>query len=58
MFTVRQKLYDMLRASPVKVGPEAVGQTITISDDVPPGGFCRAEFRGTTWRAVNIDDVT
>jgi len=35
-----------------------VGQTITISDDLPPGESCRAEFRGTTWKAINADTVT
>lgn len=57
MVTIRRKLYEMIRTAPMKVGPEAVGQTITISNDLPPGGSCRAEFRGTTWKAVNADTV-
>jgi membrane protein implicated in regulation of membrane protease activity len=58
MFTVRRKLYDKLRVAPRKIGPEAVGQTVQITQELPPGRSCRAEFRGTTWKAVNVDDVT
>ena len=58
MVTIRRKLYERLRTVPIKMGSEAVGKTITISDDLQPGASCRAEFRGTTWKAVNVDDVT
>jgi membrane protein implicated in regulation of membrane protease activity len=58
MVTIRRKLYERLRVGTQKIGPEAVGQTIKISDELPPGGSCRAEFRGTTWKAVNVDKVT
>lgn len=58
MVTIRRKLYEMLRSAPVKMGAEAVGQTITIDNELPPGRSCRAEFRGTTWKAVNVDKVT
>ena len=58
MVTIRKKLYEKLRTSPVKMGSEAVGQTITIGDELPPGGSCRAEFRGTTWKALNVGEAT
>ncbi|MGD8323860.1 MAG: NfeD family protein [Gammaproteobacteria bacterium] len=58
MVTIRRKLYEKLRLAPQKIGPEAVGQTIQINDELVPGGSCRAEFRGTTWKAVNVDKVT
>jgi membrane protein implicated in regulation of membrane protease activity len=58
MITIRRKLYEKLRVAPKKIGPETVGQTIKISDALPPGHSCRAEFRGTTWKAVNVDNVT
>jgi len=58
MVTIRQKLYEKMRTAPVKLGSEAVGKTITIENELPPGASCRAEFRGTTWKAVNVDEVT
>ena len=58
MVTIRRKLYEMLRSSPVRLGSEAVGQTVRILNELAPGGSCRAEFQGTTWNAVNVDDVT
>ena len=58
MISIRRKLYEKMRVGSKKIGPEAVGQTIQIKDDLPPGGSCRAEFRGTTWKAVNADKVT
>jgi len=58
MVTIRRKLYEKLRAAPIETGSEAVGATIRIETELPPGESCRAEFRGTTWKAVNVDDVT
>ena len=58
MVTIRRKLYDKLRVAPRKIGSEAVGQTVQIAEELPPGRSCRAEYRGTTWKAVNVDDVT
>ena len=57
MFTVRRKLYDMLRGPARSIGPSAVGQTIKISEELPPGGSCRTEFQGTTWKALNVDEA-
>lgn len=58
MFTIRRKLYEKLRLAPKYIGPQAVGQTIKIPDEVLPGHSFRAEYRGTTWKAVNVDAVT
>ncbi len=58
MVTIRRRLYDKLRVAAKKIGPEAVGQTIQIQDELAPGRSCRAEFRGTTWKAINVDNVT
>ena len=58
MVTIRRRLYDKLRVAPRRIGPEAVGQTVQIVEELPPGRSCRTEYRGTTWKAVNVDDVT
>lgn len=58
MLTVRRKLYEKLRVAPRKIGTEAIGQTIQMNKDLQPGRSCRAEFRGTTWKAINVDQVT
>ena len=34
------------------------GETAIPSIDIPPGGHGRAEVRGTTWNARNVDTVT
>jgi membrane protein implicated in regulation of membrane protease activity len=43
--------------SPRKIGAEAVGQTIEIKADLRPRASDRAEFRGTTWKILNVDQV-
>jgi inner membrane protein len=58
MFTVRRKLYDVLRGAAPDVGSIAVGQTVEIPEELAPGGSCRAEFQGSTWKAVNVDDTS
>jgi membrane protein implicated in regulation of membrane protease activity len=58
MFTVRRKLYDMLRGPAPDVGSTTIGQTVRIPEELPPGGSCRTEFQGSTWKAVNVDDTS
>lgn len=58
MFTVRRKLYDMLRGPAPEVGTTAVGQTVKIPQELPPGGSCRTEFQGSTWKAINVDETS
>lgn len=58
MFSVRRKLYDMLRGPAPDVGSITVGQIVQIPEELPPGGSCRAEFQGSTWKAVNVDDTS
>jgi membrane protein implicated in regulation of membrane protease activity len=33
------------------MGPS--GEEVTVPTDLPPGGNCRLEFRGSTWTAQN-----
>ena len=58
MFTVRRKLYEKLKIAPKKIGMEAIGQTVQLSKELRPGRSCRAEFRGTTWKALNVGSET
>ena len=57
MFTVRRKLYDMLRGQAADVDTTGAGETIRIAEELAPGQTCRTEFRGTTWNAENVADV-
>lgn len=58
MFTVRRKLYDMLRGPAPDVGAAAIGQTLQIPEELPPGASCRTEFQGSTWKALNVDKTS
>ena len=58
MFTVRRKLYEMLRRPAPEVGVAPIGQTLKIPEELPPGGSCRAEFQGSTWKALNVDQAS
>jgi membrane protein implicated in regulation of membrane protease activity len=35
-----------------------VGETAIALVDIPPGGYGRAELRGSTWNARNVDTTT
>jgi membrane protein implicated in regulation of membrane protease activity len=54
MFTVRRRLYEMLRGQAVGIGDSATGAHITVREPVAPGASCRAEYRGTEWTAINV----
>ena len=56
MFTIRRKLYEMLRGPTPEIGLGAVGRTLEIPEELPPGGSCRTEFQGSTWTALNVDE--
>jgi len=55
MFTVRREIYEKLRGRAVGIDDSVVGQTLVLPVDLEPGKSCRAEYRGTTWNAVNVD---
>jgi membrane protein implicated in regulation of membrane protease activity len=57
MFTVRRRLYAMLRGKAADVDTTGVGETLKIGEELGPGQSCRTEFRGTTWNAVNVAEV-
>lgn len=53
MFTLRRQLYEEMRGRAVGVDNSVVGKTLVVPEDLDPGKSCRAEYRGTTWTAVN-----
>ncbi len=57
MLTVRRQLYDKLRNRPLGVVHGDVGRSLSIPEPLAPGKSCRAEYRGTTWTAVNVGGV-
>ncbi len=54
MLTVRRQLYDKLRNRPLGVVHGNVGRSVSIPEALAPGKSCRAEYRGSTWTAVNV----
>jgi len=53
MFTIRKHLYERVRGRAAGFANPAAGARITIREDVAPGASCRAEYRGSTWTAIN-----
>jgi membrane protein implicated in regulation of membrane protease activity len=53
MLTFRRSIYERMRPKlPVmRAGP--AGETLVVPQDLPPGGTCRIEYRGSSWSAVN-----
>ncbi len=53
MTTFRRRVYERMRPKlPVmQAGP--AGETLVVPQDLPPGGSCRIEYRGSSWSAVN-----
>ena len=56
MVTVRRQIYDKIRGRGIGMDVSAIGKTVVVPVDLEPGKSCRAEYRGTTWKAVNIDE--
>lgn len=54
MFTIRKHLYEKLRARPIGTVESDVGREVRIGTELPPGGSCRVEYRGSSWTAVNV----
>jgi len=54
MFTLRRQLYEKLRNRPLGTVDNDVGRSLALVEDLAPGRSCRAEYRGTSWTAVNV----
>lgn len=53
----RQPLLGRLRVSEHEVD-SLVGEVAIAAGDIPPGGHGRAELRGSSWNARNVDTIT
>jgi inner membrane protein len=56
MFTLRRKLYDTLHNRPIGTVDGDAGRRVAITEELEPGRSCRAEYRGSTWTAVNVGE--
>jgi membrane protein implicated in regulation of membrane protease activity len=56
MLTVRRQVHEKMRGRAPGVDDNVVGSTVRIPQELAPGKSCRADFRGSSWTAINIDD--
>jgi membrane protein implicated in regulation of membrane protease activity len=54
MVAFRRRLYDKIRGGPVHVSDAVIGEKLRLREELPPGGTCRAEYRGSTWTVLNV----
>ena len=54
MVLFRRKLYERVRGSAPGFDNSTVGETVDVTEDVPPGGRTRVAMRGSPWRATNV----
>ena len=54
--TFRKTLYDKIRGGGQGFANTISGDSVTVTDEVPPGGDTRAEYRGTKWTIRNVGD--
>jgi len=53
MVTFRKQLYKLIRGGIPDFQDSLIGETVRISEALPPGESCRVELRGTTWTVCN-----
>jgi hypothetical protein len=56
MVTLRRQLYEKMRGRAIGIQDSAIGGRIVIVEDLAPGNSCRAEYRGSTWTAINVGE--
>jgi inner membrane protein len=56
MVTFRRRVYERMRPKLPLMRTGPAGDTLIVPQELPPGGTCRIEYRGTTWSAVNGGD--
>jgi inner membrane protein len=57
MVTFRRRVYERIRPKLPLMRTGPAGETLVVPQDLPPGGRCRIEYRGSTWDAVNHGEV-
>ena len=55
-FTFRKSLYEKIRGGAVGFREGLAGETINVTEELPPGAETRLEHRGTKWTARNVGD--
>ncbi len=54
--TFRKALYDKLRGGGEGYQQKYLGEIVTVSEDVAPGGRGRAQYRGSDWNVQNVGE--
>jgi inner membrane protein len=57
MVTFRRRVYERIRPKLPLMQTGPAGEMLLVPQDLPPGGRCRIEYRGSTWDAVNHGDT-
>jgi membrane protein implicated in regulation of membrane protease activity len=57
MVTFRQRIYERIRPKLPLMRTGPAGETLVVPQELPPGGTCRIEYRGSSWSAVNGGDA-
>ena len=52
--TFRKTLYDKLRGGGEGYQQRYLGEIVTVSDEISPGGRGRAQYRGSDWNIQNV----
>ena len=52
----RKTLYDKIRAGGQGFEDTIAGDSVTVTDEVPPGRDARAKYRGTEWTIRNVGE--
>lgn len=55
--TFRKALYDKMRGGGQGFENTISGDSITVTDDLAPGGDARAKYRGTEWTIRNVGEI-
>ena len=53
MVGFRRRIYGWLRPHLPSMRSGPAGDTLLVPADLPPGGSCRVEHRGSSWNVVN-----
>ncbi len=54
MVLFRQRIYSMVRSNAKGVDDNIAGQSVELTEDLAPGDTSRVNYRGTTWKVVNV----
>ncbi len=54
--TFRKALYDKIRGGGQGYEQKYLGEVVTVSDEVAPGGRGRAQYRGSDWNIQNVGE--